>query len=79
VFLDIGLPDMSGYDVARRVRAGDTGCTPVLVALTGWGQEHDVRRALEAGCDHHVIKPAPASRLRLLLAVVAAPASAVRS
>ncbi len=79
VFLDIGLPDMSGYDVARRVRAGETGCTPVLVALTGWGQEHDVRRALEAGCDHHVIKPAPASRLRSILAVVAAPASALRS
>jgi CheY-like chemotaxis protein len=78
VFLDIGLPDMSGYDVARRVRAGDAGCAPVLVALTGWGQEHDVRRALEAGCDHHVIKPAPLARLRSILAAIAGPAGALR-
>ena len=76
VFLDIGLPDMSGYDVARRVRAAGAVSSPVLVALTGWGQEHDVRRALEAGCDHHVTKPASLARLRSILAAQAAPARA---
>lgn len=56
VFLDIGLPDMDGYEVARRLRAEHAQALR-LVALTGYGQEQDRRRALEAGFDEHLLKP----------------------
>ncbi len=58
VFLDIGLPDMSGYDIAAALRtsAGMEGA--VLVALTGWGTDQDRERARNAGFDHHLTKPA---------------------
>ena len=55
VFLDIGMPDMSGYDVAAQLRAG---LNPTLAALTGWGAEADKARAQQAGFDHHLTKPA---------------------
>lgn len=55
--LDIGLPKLSGYDIARHVR-GKRGGEVLLVAITGWGQEEDRRRAHEAGFDHHFTKPA---------------------
>jgi PAS domain S-box-containing protein len=55
--LDIGLPDLTGYDVARHVRSQDWGKEMVLVALTGWGQEEDKRRTREAGFDQHIVKP----------------------
>ena len=55
--LDIGLPKLSGYDIARHVR-GKRGEDVLLVAITGWGQEDDRRRAHEAGFDHHFTKPA---------------------
>ncbi|RZJ10113.1 MAG: PAS domain S-box protein, partial [Haliea sp.] len=61
VLLDIGMPGMNGYEVARAMRAGhqaDAGPAPVLVALTGWGQDDDRRHAEEAGFDHHMVKPA---------------------
>jgi two-component system CheB/CheR fusion protein len=57
VFLDIGLPGMDGYEVARRLRQSPENGTPVLVALTGWGQEEDRRRSREAGFDRHLVKP----------------------
>lgn len=57
VFLDIGLPGINGYEVARRVRAADEFGRPMLVALTGWGTEHDRQRSLEAGIDLHLTKP----------------------
>jgi len=58
VFLDIGLPHMDGYEVARRLRAEpNNGNEVLLVALTGYGQEDDIRRALDAGFDHHFTKP----------------------
>jgi CheY-like chemotaxis protein/anti-sigma regulatory factor (Ser/Thr protein kinase) len=57
VFLDIGMPGMSGYDVARTLRATDTGSRPILVAVTGWGQADDRRRTAETGFDHHLVKP----------------------
>ena len=57
VFLDIGMPGMSGYDVARRLRASAHGATMTLVAVTGWGQPEDRRRTAEAGFDHHLVKP----------------------
>lgn len=56
VLLDIGLPTMNGYEVAQRIRSG-TGPQPLLVALTGWGQEEDRRRSMSAGFDAHLVKP----------------------
>lgn len=64
--LDIGLPHLSGYDIARHIR--DTrGAGVLLVAITGWGAEDDRRRAREAGFDHHFTKPADFERLVGLL------------
>jgi len=56
-FLDIGLPYMSGYDLARGIRQLPTGALTVLIAVTGWGQEKDRQLAFEAGFDHHMVKP----------------------
>jgi PAS domain S-box-containing protein len=66
--LDIGLPDMNGYELARRLRQAP-GCEAglVLIAATGWGQEKDRQRAFEAGFDHHLTKPIDFDQLRLLL------------
>ena len=68
--LDIGMPGTDGYDVARALRTRH-GERVMLVALTGWGQETDRRRAAEAGFDHHLIKPIDAQTLNTLLADVA--------
>ena len=57
VMLDIGLPTMDGYDVARRIRDSDGDRRRTLIAITGYGQDGDVRRALEAGFDRHLVKP----------------------
>jgi CheY-like chemotaxis protein len=57
VFLDIGLPGMSGYEVCRRLRQEPALAHVVLVAQTGWGQEEDRRRSREAGFDRHLVKP----------------------
>ena len=68
VLLDIGLPKLNGYEVARRIRAQEGGADMLLVALTGWGQEEDRRRSREAGFDHHMTQagrvqyPAKAAR-----------------
>src|SRR4051812_101532 len=64
--LDIGLPRLSGYDIARHVRE-QRGEDVLLVAITGWGQEDDRRRAREAGFDHHFTKPADFERLLELI------------
>jgi signal transduction histidine kinase/CheY-like chemotaxis protein len=67
VILDIGLPGIDGYEVARRIRS-DSGLADVkLVALTGYGQREDRGRALAAGFDHHLIKPADLSTLQGVL------------
>jgi two-component system, chemotaxis family, CheB/CheR fusion protein len=55
--LDIGMPGMDGYELARRIRAEPWGRNMVLVALTGWGQEGDRRRSRDAGFDSHWVKP----------------------
>jgi signal transduction histidine kinase/ActR/RegA family two-component response regulator len=57
VLVDVGLPDMDGYEVARRLRAHPDGANLRLIALTGYGQEEDRRRAAEAGFDAHLTKP----------------------
>jgi two-component system, sensor histidine kinase len=55
--LDIGMPDMTGYEVAARIRAQEWGRSICLIAVTGWGQENDKARAASAGFDHHLTKP----------------------
>ena len=57
VFLDIGMPGMDGYEVARRLRQQPIWSDVVLVAVTGWGQQEDRRRSAESGFDHHLVKP----------------------
>ena len=58
VFLDIGMPGLSGYEVARTLRAAAGGDELTLVAVTGWGHDEDRRRTAAAGFDHHLVKPA---------------------
>ena len=71
VLLDIGLPGMDGYEVARRLRADAQFGGTLIVALTGWGQESDRRRSEEARIDHHLVKPVDLDTLRRLLAEAA--------
>jgi signal transduction histidine kinase/DNA-binding response OmpR family regulator len=68
VLLDIGLPGMDGYEVARRLRTKPNLEGMLLVALTGYGREEDVRRSREAGFHHHLVKPADPTALANLLA-----------
>jgi two-component system CheB/CheR fusion protein len=65
--LDIGMPDLDGHDVARQIRATDWGRQMVLIAATGWGQESDERKALEAGFDAHMTKPVDLRKLAALV------------
>jgi PAS domain S-box-containing protein len=67
-FLDIGMPKLNGYEVARRVRQQPSGRSMVLVALTGWGQDEDRQRSQEAGFDYHIVKPVEPIMLEELLA-----------
>lgn len=68
VLLDIGLPGMDGYQLAKKLRL-QQGCEKVvLVAMTGYGQDEDRRRAEEAGFDHHLVKPVDPDVLQQLLA-----------
>ena len=68
VLLDIGLPKMSGYDVAIRLREEFGAATPRLIALTGFGQPADQRHSAELGIEAHLIKPVDMSELNALLA-----------
>jgi PAS domain S-box-containing protein len=70
VLLDIGMPGMDGYEVARRLRASPGTPRPALVALTGWGQDEDRRRVREAGFDHHLVKPADFATLQSLISSI---------
>jgi PAS domain S-box-containing protein len=65
--LDVGMPKLNGYEVARKIREADWGGGMRIVAVTGWGQEADRRRALEAGFDAHLTKPVDADELKGLL------------
>jgi PAS domain S-box-containing protein len=66
VLLDISLPDMNGYEVARRIRSAHGPRQPKLIALTGWGQDEDKRLAQQAGFDEHWTKPVDPKRLQEL-------------
>jgi CheY-like chemotaxis protein len=68
VLLDIGMPLLDGYEVAKRIRAQPWGQRITLVALTGWGQDSDRRRSREAGFDSHLVKPLDLETLTDLLA-----------
>lgn len=74
VLSDLGLPGMDGYELARRLRAEPAFGKVVLVALSGYGRAEDQRRALDAGFDHHLVKPPDLARLAELLGRVATPA-----
>lgn len=72
VLLDIGMPRMNGYEAARRIRSEVWGQDMRLVAVTGWGQEEDRRRALDAGFDHHLVKPIEVTAIQKIIAEVTA-------
>ncbi|MHA3772304.1 PAS domain S-box protein [Verrucomicrobiota bacterium sgz303538] len=67
ILLDIGLPGMDGYEVARRLRAEEHEEHALLVAITGYGQEEDLRRSREAGFDRHLVKPVDFGEIQRLL------------
>ncbi|MFN8392470.1 MAG: ATP-binding protein [Bdellovibrionota bacterium] len=67
ILLDLGMPGMSGYEVAERIRSKTDTAGIVIVALTGWGQEEDRRRTKEAGFNHHLVKPVDFAELSALL------------
>ena len=72
VLLDIGMPLLNGYDAARRMREASWGQDLVLVALTGWGQDDDKKKALEAGFDFHFTKPLEPADLRRIVGMTRA-------
>jgi len=74
MLLDIGLPDMDGHELARRLRASPDTANALLIALTGYGQSEDRERARQAGFDRHLVKPADLSELLRILAEVRHPA-----
>lgn len=71
ILLDLGMPGMDGYQVARELRRDPATGGVTLVALTGWGLDEDRARAAEAGFDRHVTKPVSFDALRQLLADIA--------
>lgn len=70
ILMDVGMPRLSGYETARRIRAMPEGREIVIVALTGWGQDGDRVKSREAGCDGHLVKPVDLSELERLLGVL---------
>jgi CheY-like chemotaxis protein len=67
MLLDIGMPEMDGYELARQIRATPRHAHTLLIALTGWGQEQDYHHSRAAGFDHHMVKPPDMDKLRDLL------------
>ena len=65
--LDIGMPGLTGYEVARKMRQATPRASLTLIAITGWGQDIDKERAFAAGFDHHLTKPVDPQRLVELL------------
>jgi CheY-like chemotaxis protein len=69
ILLDIGLPGLNGLETARSIREQPWGKTIFLIAVTGYGQEEDRRRSLEAGFDYHMVKPVDFAELKKMLSV----------
>lgn len=67
LLLDIGMPGMTGYELAAAVRKQGWSAGATLVAVTGWNTPKDIERAMDAGFDHHLVKPASASQIRAIL------------
>jgi DNA-binding response OmpR family regulator len=67
VLLDIGMPGLDGIETGRRIRAQPWGKDIVLIALSGWGQERDKRQSVDAGFNHHLVKPVDMHELEILL------------
>jgi PAS domain S-box-containing protein len=72
IILDIGMPKLNGYDAAKRMREQDWAATVLFIAITGWGQAQDRQRSMDAGFNHHLIKPVDAEELEQLLQTYAA-------
>jgi CheY-like chemotaxis protein len=72
LLLDIGMPELNGYELAQRIRGTGWGRRALLIAITGWGQEQDKRRARAAGFDRHLTKPIDPNGLEVLLQSAAA-------
>ena len=75
LLLDIGMPQLNGYEVAERIRATSWGARIIIVALTGWGQASDRERSAEAGFNVHLVKPVDFAVLTKLLSAVKDPAA----
>jgi CheY-like chemotaxis protein len=67
IFMDIGMPDVNGYEATQRVRAQEWAANVRVIAVTGWGQESDRARSRSAGCDEHLVKPVEMEALQKLL------------
>jgi CheY-like chemotaxis protein len=67
LLLDIGMPQMDGYEACRRIKSEPWGEEMCVVALTGWGQEEDRRKSQAAGFDHHLVKPVEMGQLAQLI------------
>jgi CheY-like chemotaxis protein len=68
VLLDIGMPKLNGYEVCRQLRSHAGGTARTIIAVTGWGQPHDLEKSHDAGFDHHLVKPVDTQRLLQLIA-----------
>jgi CheY-like chemotaxis protein len=79
ILLDIGMPDLDGHEVCRRIRSHDWGRAMVLIAQTGWGQDEDRRRTQACGFDYHLVKPISHAALTEMLAKVSGNAASLQS
>jgi CheY-like chemotaxis protein len=68
ILMDIGLPNLNGYDATRHIRTLPSGKDVMIIALTGWGRPEDVQQSTEAGCTAHLLKPVDFVELERLLA-----------